>query len=188
MTRKLQRTCTGRDAGDIRARGSWILRRRGRYRHIPAVRVSGSQFGRSAASSSGSALRGTVGTVFQGEIVHQEFHLQNRSDAEMRIVGARTTCGCTLFPETLIATLIRPHGSVVVPVEYHSGLGDGPISGDLEITVAGKGIDYIVRGSLRGEVVAEFTIEPQLLDFGSLRPGEEVTRTVLFRPKACPES
>ena len=127
----------------------------------------------------------SVGTVLQGEIVRKEFHLHNRGDAEMRVVGARTSCGCTLFPQTLIATLIRPHSSVVVPVEYHSGLGDGQVSGDLEITVAGQGIDYICRGSLQGNVVAEFTIEPQHMDFGNLKPGEEVTRTLLFRPKAC---
>jgi hypothetical protein len=54
----------------------------------------------------------------------------------------------------------------------------------VEVALDAKSARYKTRAILRGEVNEDFTVEPNSVDFGSLRPGEEVVRTVVFRPKA----
>jgi hypothetical protein len=70
----------------------------------------------------------SLGRLLQQQEVRLGLELVNRSTHEVRIVGASSTCGCTVVPERILGQVISPGGRVTVPVAFHAGTRDGPVA------------------------------------------------------------
>ncbi len=125
------------------------------------------------------------GTAFQSVTIRRFFRLVNRTDEPMKLAALKTTCSCTLPSGDVVGTIIPPRRGFEIPVDFKTGARDGPSSSHITaLLVTGGGLKYIAVAELRGIVSADFTVEPRTLDFGSVEPGEAVTREVVFTPKA----
>ena len=126
-----------------------------------------------------------MGLLLQEEEVRPPLELVNRGTNNVLITGVSSTCGCTVVPESFLGKVIPAGGHVAVPLSYHAGRADGPVSARVQVIGEREGRRETAWVQLRGEVVAELTVEPKVVDFGVLSPGEERTRLVAIRPKAC---
>jgi hypothetical protein len=126
------------------------------------------------------------GTVFQAETLSYPFSLSNQSAAVLRVIRIETTCSCSTIAETLVGRTIPPRGSLTIPVEYAVGDREGPVSSFVSIFVAATNSMnhiYELQAHMKGTALPEFVIEPPMLDFGSLKPGERSAKTITFLPK-----
>lgn len=126
-----------------------------------------------------------LGRMLQQDEVRPLLELVNRGTNEVRVVGISSTCGCTVMPESLLGEVISAGGTLVIPLVFRAGSGDGPVSAQVQVVGERNRRRETARVQLRGEIVAEFTVEPGHVDFGVLSPGEARERWVLVRPKAC---
>lgn len=121
------------------------------------------------------------GNVLQVQVIRHEFRLFNGSDTAVRVIAMQTTCSCTVVAQDLIGKTIQAHSAVLVPVQFDTGTRDGPATAEVIVELKTEGVNYKARAVLRAEVLSEFAIQPQSVDFGTLKPGEVATRTVVFR-------
>jgi hypothetical protein len=124
------------------------------------------------------------GTALQNEKIRHQFRLLNESSNEVVVAGLRTTCSCTVTESNLVGTEIAPQSSIFVPATYDTGNRDGDVSSSVLVLVISKGSRYELEATIRGSIFSDFTIDPSFVDFGKVKPGEIVTRTISFRPKA----
>jgi hypothetical protein len=124
------------------------------------------------------------GTILQQETVRHTFRLVNRGTGAVQILALRSTCNCTIIKEKLAGMNISPSGSLVIPVEFASGSQEGAISSAVEALLECEGVRYHARARLHGNVNADFTFLPRMVDFGSLEVGEKATETIDFQPGA----
>jgi len=86
----------------------------------------------------------------------------------------------------MLKEVIPPGGHLTIPVDYEVGEGTGPLSSLISIYVAAtNAIEHLyeVQAHLKGTALPEFTTEPAMIDFGSLKPGEQSSKTVTFLPQ-----
>ena len=124
------------------------------------------------------------GTALQNKKVRHQFRLFNESSNEVIIAGLRTTCSCTLTESNLIGSKIAPKSSIFIPAIYDTGNRDGEVSSSIMVLVSSKGSRYELEATMHGNIFSDFTIDPSFVDFGVVKPGEIVKRTISFRPKA----
>lgn len=121
-----------------------------------------------------------LGPALQDETLTYHLHLVNRSSDAMRILGLRASCNCTFINKDLTNTTIPPHGSISVPVQYRTGSAIGPVASTLEALIGSKDSRFYAQARLEGYIQPDFEFEPHSLNFGTLRPGEEATKTIRF--------
>jgi hypothetical protein len=122
------------------------------------------------------------GSVSQFETVKREYRLINRGTNELRVLGLRTTCQCTVAGGEAVGKIIAPKEALIVPVEFHSTSQHGVGAARIEALLEGGGQRYYARAFIRGVVEAEFEIEPPAVDFGSIKSGEKKFFTVQIIP------
>ncbi|MBU6427362.1 DUF1573 domain-containing protein [Patescibacteria group bacterium] len=61
-----------------------------------------------------------LGVILQAQTLRRVFRLVNSSTNQVRLLGLRPSCGCTVVKEELRGAVIPPYGSLGVPVEFHS--------------------------------------------------------------------
>src|SRR2546425_6082409 len=66
------------------------------------------------------------GAVLQQQTIHHLFKLVNNSTNEMRIVGLRSSCSCTVLDDKLVRRSVAPRDSLMIPVEFRSTTYEGP--------------------------------------------------------------
>ncbi len=93
------------------------------------------------------------------------------------------SCNCTIINQDLVGKVIPPHGSILVPSEFHTRDDDGSVGSTLEALLESNGTKYYAKAKITGVVNADYSYRPHDVDFGILRPGECVTQTVTFLPK-----
>lgn len=125
-----------------------------------------------------------AGKVLQKETVTRTFHLQNRSDMNLRVVALRTDCGCTLVSTNMLGEILAAQGAIELPVRFNSEARSGPIATTVEVTLRAGTTNFIVLGQLRSEVIPDFSYEPRNVQFEQLKPGERATNTVTFQARA----
>jgi hypothetical protein len=124
------------------------------------------------------------GTVFQAQTISHSFSLFNRSDLVVCVVGIKTTCSCTAVGDEVVGKIILPGKHLAIPVDYTVGDRKGPLSSFVSIfVIATNAIKdlYEVQAHMEGTALPEFTVEPDSVDFGSLKPGDQSSKIVTFR-------
>jgi hypothetical protein len=126
------------------------------------------------------------GTVLQSETIRHDFSLFNRSGKLLSVFAVRSDCACTVVHGELLGKTVRPGGILKFPVEYSVGDKKGFVSGNVSLFVCATNATdhlYEVQAHLEGYVLPEFVVEPDSLDFGTLKPGEQSSKTVTFLPQ-----
>jgi hypothetical protein len=129
-----------------------------------------------------------LGTIFQAQTISREFSLSNRSEQAIRIVAVKSTCSCTIVRnevDEVIGKVILPGGHLMIPVDYSVRERKGPVSSFVSIFF-GVTNDmqhlFEVQAHMEGVALPEFTLKPDTIDFGDLKPGEQCSKTVTFLP------
>jgi hypothetical protein len=117
-----------------------------------------------------------LGEVREEQRLKTEFRIRNNAKVPYRVVNLVATCRCTANELTWPQTL-EPGETLAVPVEYHTGRGDGILKQRLVVlleradqrgTLAyAKPIEVFCR------VMPELRAIPQILDFGSFGPDDQ---------------
>jgi hypothetical protein len=127
------------------------------------------------------------GEVLQAEVIRHEFRLINRTTNDVRLVGLRSSCNCAVVGQEMTGTTIPPKGFLSIPVDFHSNFDEGPTVSTVEAVTESRGARYYSKAHISGSINPDFTIEPRAVDFGTLAPGEEGTRTIRLGPRALKE-
>lgn len=125
------------------------------------------------------------GTVLQAQTISHSFALVNQSDRELCVVAIKPSCTCTVVRDEALGKTIPPGGHLTIPVDFAVGERQGSVSSFVSIFVAATNAMknlYEVQAHMQGNALPEFTIEPDAINFGSLKPGEQVSKTVAFMP------
>lgn len=108
------------------------------------------------------------GEVFQGRKLEHTFRFRNAGEAPLVVEKVRSSCGCTA---ALLSTeLIPPGGAGEIRTTFDSGRFRGPVVKTIYLYVNDPQRP-VAQFHLRGTVTPELVVNPELVDFGSLRPG-----------------
>ena len=120
-----------------------------------------------------------LGDLRQRATAGGEFRLTNVSAAPLQLSGLETTCGCTVAPDGLIGRLIPPGESLAVPVTFDAGLKDGESRQRLTVEVRDAAETRTeLRGFVAARVAPDFRLDPPVVEFGVVEPGEAPARRV----------
>ncbi|HEY0551723.1 MAG TPA: DUF1573 domain-containing protein [Verrucomicrobiae bacterium] len=122
-----------------------------------------------------------LGTLQQAETLRCDFQLINRGTNDLRIVGIKSGCDCTVAEKDMTGLVVPARGQIIFPVKYSSGARDGEVRPFMDILLEAKGNRYQARAELKGTIVADVAVHPIHVDFGVLRPGERTNRVVHIR-------
>jgi len=124
-----------------------------------------------------------LGEVAEQQRLKTEFAIRNNAKVPYRVMNIVGTCRCTanevVWPRTL-----QPGETLPVPVEYHTGRGDGAVKQRLvvllEKTDERGTLSYAKPIDILSNVTPELRATPKTLDFGTVGPDDH-TNTVSFR-------
>jgi Protein of unknown function (DUF1573) len=126
------------------------------------------------------------GTVLQSQTIRHDFGLFNKGRQVLSVFAVGSDCACTVVRDGLLGKTVRPGGILKFPVEYSVGDKKGFVSGTVSLFLCATNATdhlYEVRAHMEGYVLPEFVVEPNSLDFGTLKPGEQSSKTVTFLPQ-----
>jgi hypothetical protein len=118
------------------------------------------------------------GEIEQGSTVKHVFVLRNQGKGTANIFNTSSSCGCTA--SLLSRQEIPPGGQGRLEVTFKAGAMKGPFH--KTVTVISDDPGSPLRLVIKGKVLPLITVEPESVDFGEVRPGGEVRRTVVLRP------
>jgi hypothetical protein len=122
--------------------------------------------------------------VFQASTINPTFKLVNKSTNELIISEIRTGCSCTVVSNEYVGKTILPNQSIVIPVSFYSGSRSGINRTVIETFLESGTNRYLASAILRVNVIEEYVYNPRAIDFREVYPGQSVTQTVRFIPKA----
>ena len=114
-----------------------------------------------------------IGTIDQGGSARATFQL--KAAQPTKITRVDTGCGCTVANLQLPAQLI-PGQTTPLELEFRAGGLRGPFERRVRIMTEGLAAPKIVV--LKGIVRPLYQAEPEIVNFGDVKIGEKVTRTV----------
>jgi Protein of unknown function (DUF1573) len=116
--------------------------------------------------------------------VEHSFSLYNRGSNDAVVAGVRTSCSCTVVTRSnLLSRIIKPHERLPIPTTFDTGTQEGDAGSSIEVMILSAGASEAVKASVKGTVVVDYTVS-RFLDYGFVKPGQEVTRSVVFHPVA----
>lgn len=127
------------------------------------------------------------GDVRQGRTLAHTFGLGNGSETAIEIVKAESSCSCTTT-EGLDGRSVGPGGRIDVPARLKTGTDDGPRSGTITLYYRAAGhrdapVGFVVARVV-ANVVPDYRVRPNLIDFGTIEDLRPVIRTIRVRPVA----
>lgn len=126
-----------------------------------------------------------LGTAYQYQTLVRSVQLTNASTNNLTITAAHSTCGCTVLNSNLVGSEVRAGQSIPITLSFDSGGRDGAWSSAVTVRLDDPkgGASYMTQVELFGDVFADFSIEPTVLRFGEVNPGETKVRYVAIIPK-----
>lgn len=135
------------------------------------------------------------GRCHQNEELSHTFSVTNRTDGPIKIVKALSSCSCVVAGQDggLPDTTILPHTTLLIPVCFRTGSGQGAISGRVQVLYR---LDKEQADSLplrfftmemQADVIPDYRISPGEIDFGDIDglTTQHVTRVLRINPEAA---
>ena len=122
--------------------------------------------------------------VLQKTEVNTTFKLVNKSTNELIISEIRTCCSWTVVSNEFAGKKIPANQSIIIPVSFYSGSRSGINDSSIEAFLESGTNRYLASAILRVNVIEEYVYNPRAINFGEVYPGQSVTQTVRFIPKA----
>ncbi len=136
---------------------------------------SGSAFAQEWATKMFSVTSHNFGTVAKGSKTEYRFQFRNLYKEDLRVVGVRTSCGCT-SPEVTKKDL-KTHETSEVVAKFNTRTFLGQHGATLTVTFDKPffaEVQLRVAGNIRGDV----TFDPPFVDLGNVDLGTGAERTV----------
>jgi len=124
------------------------------------------------------------GDVLQAQRFDFTFKLVNKSSNEVFIAAFNKSCPCTLTSNNVVGLTVPAGSSLDIPIDYYTGSMSGRAEVTIEAGLKWKGLYLVRRALLRMNIIEDYYFEPKVLDFGTLYPGQIVTKQIIFIPKA----
>jgi hypothetical protein len=120
-------------------------------------------------------LQYDFGTVFQGETVRHAFTFTNSGTTPLTVEKVSSSCGCTAALAS--AKVLAPGESGEIQTSFDSTRFRGGVSKAVYL-YTNDPAQPMVKLQLNGKVQAEVSIDPQLVNFGTVTPKRTVKSTV----------
>ncbi len=121
------------------------------------------------------------GSVALGSDTVYRFAMTNGYEEDIRVLGVHSSCGCTMPGITKKTLHSRETGAIVARFNttgQHTRDKSATLSVDLETTVRGQTLRETVLLSVSGYIRPDVILTPGIAEFGSIRQGQSVTKTV----------
>lgn len=115
------------------------------------------------------------GTIYEGETVRHVFSFANSGNAPLVIEKLSSSCGCTAALSS--AKSLAPGESGEIQASFDSTRFRGSISKSIYL-YTNDPAQPMVQLQLRGNVREEVSLDPQLVNFGTVAPKRTVRSTV----------
>jgi len=115
------------------------------------------------------------GTILQGETVRHRFEFSNTGDASLQVEKISSSCGCTAALAS--AKVLAPGESGEIQTSFDSARFRGEVSKTVYL-YTNDPVRPMVQLQLKGVVREEVTLEPQLVNFGTVAPRTTVSTKV----------
>lgn len=115
------------------------------------------------------------GTVLQGETVRHRFAFSNTGDAPLNVEKVGSSCGCTAALAS--AKVLAPGENGEIQASFDSARFRGEINKTVYL-YTNDSARPMVQLQIKGTVREEVTLEPQLVNFGTVTPKRTVTTKV----------
>ena len=122
-----------------------------------------------------SQLEHDFGTILQGETVRHRFTFSNTGDAPLQVEKVSSSCGCTAALAS--AKVLAPGESGEIQTSFDSARFRGDVSKTVYL-YTNDPVRPMVQLQLKGVVREEVTLEPQLVNFGTVAPKKTVSAKV----------
>jgi len=120
-------------------------------------------------------LQHDFGTVYQGETVRHVFTFTNSGNAPLSVEKVSSSCGCTAALAS--AKVLAPGASGEIQTSFDSTRFRGNVSKTVYL-YTNDPAQPMVQLQIKGKVQAEVSLEPQLVNFGTVTPKRTVKSTV----------
>ncbi len=124
-----------------------------------------------------------LGKLFQNQTITYSVNLKNKGTNDLRITAMHTTCSCTIVNTNIIGQIIKPKKSIPLTFTFDTGRRDEMFNGFITVRTEDSSKAYISQVKLQGEVLSDFSIKPQYLDFGELKSGSIITQNISIVPR-----
>lgn len=111
------------------------------------------------------------------------FEMENLYEEDVRILGVHSSCGCTIPSAPTRVLKSEEKGEVVARFNtngQHTREKSATLTVELETVVGGKTLRDTVLLSVSGYIRPDVVLTPGIVEFGSVREGQPVVRTVLL--------
>ena len=121
-----------------------------------------------------------LGELRQGETIQCEVSLVNSLREPVSVVAVRSSCKCTVPPESLVGAYLEPSESLSASLAFQTGGSDGMSSGSVVVVLRGadSGHNYLTQTMLMANVRPDYMIAPKTLDFGVATSNAPISREI----------
>jgi len=126
-----------------------------------------------------SELKHDFGTIEPDEVVDHTFTVTNTGDAELKIEGLRTSCGCVTLEASALE--IPPEETAELVAELNPQHYGGPSPNISAYVYTNDPRQKLTVLTVSAEITPEFIVEPRTIDFGTVAKGAGSSRTVRLR-------
>lgn len=170
---------------------SWLSFAAAQAPEPPAEALALGQASPSPEPTAGGPVPGLVadqaehdfGTVLSGQKATHVFTLTNSGPQAVQILEVRSSCGCTTA--VLSARTVEPGGKAELRAVFSAGGARGRFRKTVKVRTDAPGPP--LKLAVYGKVLPRFRVEPELLLFGRVAPGQTRSGTVRLtaaRPEA----
>ena len=129
------------------------------------------------------------GDVGQGETLAHTFRLTNGWAEPIEIVQAQSSCSCTAAVD-LVGRVVAPKAGLDIPLTLKTGSDDGPRTGTVTLYYRSVGattppLNY-AEVRVAANVVPDYRVRPNLVDFGTVDHTGAITKVIRLRPERLP--
>ena len=121
------------------------------------------------------------GRVAIGADAVYRFEIENVYEEDIRILGVHSSCGCTIPSVSTRRLKSEEKGEIVARYNtngQHTREKSATLTVDLETTVDGQTIRDTVLLTVTGYIRPDVVLTPGIVEFGSVREGQPVARTI----------
>lgn len=115
------------------------------------------------------------GKIYGGDLVTCKFKFQNVGKGELVISSVKTSCGCTAALVSKDKLLCNEAGEI--EVKFNSGKYVGKVSKTVTVNSNDPEMSAY-KLTITGEIIEEVSINPKRINFGTIRKGDSVTKTL----------
>jgi hypothetical protein len=126
-----------------------------------------------------SEVKHDFGTIEPDQVVDYTFTVTNTGDAKLKIEGLRTSCGCLVVEPSSLE--IAPEATAELVAELNAQHYGGPSPNISAYVYTNDPSQKLTVLTVSAQIMPEFVVEPQTIDFGTVAKGAGSSRTVHLR-------